>query len=94
MISTRKHPLIKANKISTNGCLDYAIRKTGKTLIDLKKEIEKDKKIELEVFRMKSLSYSNLKIAKILNIKLSDVNWIIKSDSHNLSYRKLAEKYK
>lgn len=91
--STRKQPLDKVNYITKDGCLDYAIRKTGKSLIELRKEIEEDKKVELEIFRLKDIGFSNRLIAKKLNIKLSDVNWAITSDRWNLSYRKIAEKY-
>lgn len=93
ILSKRKYPLQQKNHLSVNGCISYALKKIGKTREQILKEIKKDKEIESKVLNMYQEGFSMYQIAKKINLKLSEVKWIITSDFYNLSYRKIAEKY-
>ncbi len=89
----KKQPLIKINHFTKNGCIDYALSKIGKTRDQILKEIQEDKKTELQVLNLFEKGKTVNQICLSLEMKLSDVKWIIKSDECNLSYRGLAKKY-
>lgn len=93
VISSNKETLTNINLFTKNSCIDIAIRKQGKSLKQIKEEIEVDKQKENDVLQLHEKGNTVYHISKKLGIKLSDVKWIIKSDNHNLSYRAIAKKY-